>query len=209
MMTAVATGGLRSSLALGAPVTVFNTKYATPVGLRNYDVSADGQKFLMLKQTADLGASATLVVVPRLVRGTERTLRRREVKSIHRDQERACTSAKRGIRPRPEVCRHASCLATRSLLISRDVFSESASRGIGMDNGAHRVLPCAPAGACLNALPTIDNPAQVSISRRVTATPSDRRRLPSRRSRRGSRHACRRWRCGGCGIPASTQARGG
>ena len=63
MMTAVATGGLRSSLALGAPVTVFNTKYATPVGLRNYDVSADGQKFLMLKQTADLGASATLVVV--------------------------------------------------------------------------------------------------------------------------------------------------
>jgi hypothetical protein len=52
-------------LTLGSPVTLFGTAaYTFPSGLRTYDVSADGQKFLMLKDASDRSAlAATLVVV--------------------------------------------------------------------------------------------------------------------------------------------------
>ena len=53
------------TFAAGNPVKVFDTRYATPVNVRNYDVSADGQRFVMIKEGGvdDKAPPASLVVV--------------------------------------------------------------------------------------------------------------------------------------------------
>ena len=54
----------RHSLMLGNPVALFRTtSYAFPSNLRTYDASADGQKFLMLKEAGDRSASAATMVI--------------------------------------------------------------------------------------------------------------------------------------------------
>jgi hypothetical protein len=55
----------RNGLTLSSPVRLFGTTpYSFPSNLRTYDVTADGQKFLMLKDASDRSEpSATLVVV--------------------------------------------------------------------------------------------------------------------------------------------------
>ena len=55
-----------ASFAAGNPAKVFDTKYPTPFPPRSYDMSADGKRFLMIKD-APAGASnaspASMVVV--------------------------------------------------------------------------------------------------------------------------------------------------
>ena len=43
----------------GRPAKVFDTKYAEPNPSRHYDVSADGQRFLMIKASSASDPSAT------------------------------------------------------------------------------------------------------------------------------------------------------
>ena len=55
-----------SKFSAGAPARVFATKYAAPLNnSRTYDVSPDGKRFLMIKETAstDSGAPAGMIVV--------------------------------------------------------------------------------------------------------------------------------------------------
>ena len=58
------------------PAVAFDTKYAMPVICRTYDVSADGQRFLMIKEgTTDVSApSPSLVVVEQWVEELKRLL---------------------------------------------------------------------------------------------------------------------------------------
>ena len=53
----VSTSG--STISIGIPVKLFDTKYAEPNPSRHYDVSADGQRFLMLKDSATGEPNAT------------------------------------------------------------------------------------------------------------------------------------------------------
>ena len=70
---------------------------------------------------------------------------------------------------------------------------------VSIHTGAVRALRVASAAALSSACPpSAANAAWIRLSRRVTATPNGRQRPPSRRSRRYSRRACRRWRCGDC-----------
>ena len=64
-LTSVPVQTAGATFTAGNPAKVFDTKYATPNNVRNYDVSADGQRFVMIKDstTADRAASASLVVV--------------------------------------------------------------------------------------------------------------------------------------------------
>ena len=59
---AVQTSGTFSA---GNPTRVFDAQYAVPVLARTYDVSPDGQRFLMIKNspTADQNATPTSMVV--------------------------------------------------------------------------------------------------------------------------------------------------
>ena len=50
-LTAVAVGTSGPTFSFGSPAKVFEAKYAEPNPSRHYDVSADGQRFLMLKPT--------------------------------------------------------------------------------------------------------------------------------------------------------------
>ena len=50
-LTAVPVGISESTISIGSPAKLFDTKYAEPNPSRHYDVSADGQRFLMLKAT--------------------------------------------------------------------------------------------------------------------------------------------------------------
>ena len=55
-----------STFRAGTPATLFTTAYATPNNWRSYDVSPDGQRFLMIKEGAggtETTASLSLVVV--------------------------------------------------------------------------------------------------------------------------------------------------
>ena len=53
-----------STFSAGNPAKVFDTKYAMPVIYRTYDVSPDGQRFLMIKEgTADGHAPPPSLVV--------------------------------------------------------------------------------------------------------------------------------------------------
>jgi len=50
------------TFSAGTPTTLFKTRYAVPVTARAYDVSPDGQRFLMIKQ-AGTAQALTMVVV--------------------------------------------------------------------------------------------------------------------------------------------------
>ncbi len=64
-LTAVPLSTSGSTFSAGTPAPVFATKYATLVNVRNYDVSADGRRFLMIKEdkASEQPAPANLVVV--------------------------------------------------------------------------------------------------------------------------------------------------
>ena len=54
-----------ATFSAGNPAKVFDTKYAMPLAFRTYDVSADGQRFLMIKEGTTDGTTPppSLVVV--------------------------------------------------------------------------------------------------------------------------------------------------
>ena len=58
-LTAVPVQTSGSTFSAGKPAKVFDTKYAEPNPSRHYDVSADGQRFLMLKDSAAGDPNAT------------------------------------------------------------------------------------------------------------------------------------------------------
>jgi serine/threonine-protein kinase len=58
-LTAVPVQTAGSTFSAGKPAKVFNAKYSTPFPPRSYDVSADGQRFLMLKDSAAGDSNAT------------------------------------------------------------------------------------------------------------------------------------------------------
>jgi serine/threonine protein kinase/Tol biopolymer transport system component len=58
-LTVVPVGTSGPTLSLGSPAKLFDTQYAEPNPSRHYDVSADGQRFLMLKASAAGDPSAT------------------------------------------------------------------------------------------------------------------------------------------------------
>ena len=60
-LTAVPVSTSGSTFSIGIPAKVFDTKYAEPNPSRHYDVSADGQRFLMLKDSATGDPNATPV----------------------------------------------------------------------------------------------------------------------------------------------------
>jgi len=50
-----------ATLIPGNPIKLFDTApYAFPINSRTYDVSSDGQRFLMIKNASDSNATATL-----------------------------------------------------------------------------------------------------------------------------------------------------
>ena len=60
-LTAVPVSTSGPTISVGIPAKVFDTKYAEPNPSRHYDVSADGQRFLMLKASATGDPNATPV----------------------------------------------------------------------------------------------------------------------------------------------------
>ena len=63
-LTSVSVQTTGTTFAPGNPAKVFDTKYAMPTNARNYDVSLNGQRFLMIKAgTTDDTATPTSVVV--------------------------------------------------------------------------------------------------------------------------------------------------
>lgn len=52
-----------ATLSAGNSARVFDRAYATPVGFRTYDVSPDGQRFLMIKDDPNATAAGMVVVV--------------------------------------------------------------------------------------------------------------------------------------------------
>jgi serine/threonine-protein kinase len=64
-LTAVPVGTSGPTISIGSPAKLFDTKYAEPNPSRHYDVSADGQRFLMLKAgtTGDPNATPVSIVL--------------------------------------------------------------------------------------------------------------------------------------------------
>ena len=64
-LTAVPVQTSGSTFSAGKPAKVFDAKYSTPLPPRSYDVSADGKRFLMLKNSAagDPNATPAIMVV--------------------------------------------------------------------------------------------------------------------------------------------------
>ena len=60
-LTAVPVGTSGPTISIGSPAKLFDTKYAEPNPSRHYDLSADGQRFLMLKASATGDPNATPV----------------------------------------------------------------------------------------------------------------------------------------------------
>ena len=58
-LTAVPVQTSGSTFSAGKPATVFNVRYSTPFPPRSYDVSADGKRFVMLKDSAPGDPNAT------------------------------------------------------------------------------------------------------------------------------------------------------
>jgi serine/threonine-protein kinase len=58
-LTAVPVQTSGPTFSAGKPANVFKAKYATPYPPRSYDVSADGKRFLMLKDAAAGDTNAT------------------------------------------------------------------------------------------------------------------------------------------------------
>ena len=62
-LTAVPVSTSESTISIGRPAKLFDTAYAEPNPSRHYDVSADGQRFLMLKPPAAADPTATPVSI--------------------------------------------------------------------------------------------------------------------------------------------------
>jgi serine/threonine-protein kinase len=64
-LTAVPVSTSKPTISIGSPAKLFDTRYAQPNPSRHYDVSADGQRFLMLKfsQTGEPDATPLSMVV--------------------------------------------------------------------------------------------------------------------------------------------------
>ncbi|HET9363190.1 MAG TPA: hypothetical protein VFO58_25750, partial [Vicinamibacterales bacterium] len=62
-LTAVPVDMSGSTINIGSPAKVFDTRYSEPNPSRHYDVSADGQRFLMLKATSEPNATPLSMVV--------------------------------------------------------------------------------------------------------------------------------------------------
>jgi hypothetical protein len=62
-LTAVPVEISEPTIGIGSPAKLFDTGYAEPNPSRHYDVSADGQRFLMLKPTSDLNATPVSIVL--------------------------------------------------------------------------------------------------------------------------------------------------
>jgi len=64
-LTSVAVQSIGGTFSAGVPAAVFPAKYAVLVNVRNYDVSADGRRFLMIKEvtSGEDAAPPSLVVV--------------------------------------------------------------------------------------------------------------------------------------------------
>jgi hypothetical protein len=62
------------TFSAGAPVKVLQTPYATPYAWRMFDVSADGTRFLMIKDQASQTAARTIVVVENWIEELKRIL---------------------------------------------------------------------------------------------------------------------------------------
>ena len=60
-LTAVPVGTSGATISIGIPAKLFDTGYAEPNPSRHYDVSADGQRFLMLKPSSTGDPNATPV----------------------------------------------------------------------------------------------------------------------------------------------------
>jgi hypothetical protein len=58
-LTAVPVQTSGPTFTAGKPARVFDAKYATPFPPRSYDVSTDGQRFLMIKDSAAGDPNAT------------------------------------------------------------------------------------------------------------------------------------------------------
>ena len=58
-LTAVPVSTSGPTFSAGRPAKVFDTKYVEPNPSRHYDVSADGQRFLMIKDSATGDPNAT------------------------------------------------------------------------------------------------------------------------------------------------------
>jgi len=59
-LTAVPVQTSGSAFSAGEPAKVFDARYSTPFPPRHYDVPPDGQRFLMLKDSAAGDSNATL-----------------------------------------------------------------------------------------------------------------------------------------------------
>ncbi len=62
-LTSVAVQTAGGTFTSGKPVVVVQKKYSTPLPFRAYDVSPDGQRFLMLKESVDASSSSTTMNV--------------------------------------------------------------------------------------------------------------------------------------------------
>jgi serine/threonine-protein kinase len=64
-LTAVPVSTSKPTISIGSPAKLFDTRYAQPNPSRHYDVSADGQRFLMLKfsETGERDAAPLSMVV--------------------------------------------------------------------------------------------------------------------------------------------------
>ncbi len=51
------------TFAAGIPELVFEGQYAPTLGARNYDVSLDGERFLMLKEVEDTSEPTRIIIV--------------------------------------------------------------------------------------------------------------------------------------------------
>jgi hypothetical protein len=62
-LTTVSVQTTGATFSAGNPARVFDRAYAMPVGFRTYDVSPDGQRFLMIKDDQNATAAAIVVVL--------------------------------------------------------------------------------------------------------------------------------------------------
>src|SRR5262249_48313074 len=61
-LTAVPVQTTSATFSAGNPIRLFDRAYTTPVGFRTYDVSPDGQRFLMIKDDQNATAASMVVV---------------------------------------------------------------------------------------------------------------------------------------------------
>ena len=76
-LTIVPVETIASTFSAGVPTTRLSTAYYARSGYRSYDISSDGQRFLMIKEGAngtETAPSSTLVVVQNFLEELKRLL---------------------------------------------------------------------------------------------------------------------------------------